>query len=155
MYEENINYCSVSDNYNNHEYNNQDDYILWKGNWESSMNYSIYGSIEILLKKHNIGTYNSEAIITFDGCYNSNETITFTIEVTSTEIETLTKCEVTFLEFVGYIDNQRIEYSISEYNHDKIIGIYKSYDPDDAGTIELIPTVKKNKKENNNWCVLC
>ena len=121
-----------------------DEYILWKGTWNSTNFDSVYGTIEVPLMKNNNnnnnGKYEVNAIITYDGIYNSGKKVIFPITVTSTEIESLNKREVTYLEFVGYIGNQKIKYSISNYKSDKITGIYKSFKPNDVGNIELETT---------------
>lgn len=134
-----------------------DDFIVWEGKWKSSNFSGVYGNIAVPLKRINTGEYSASASISYEGCYNGGKKLTFPIQVSATEIESLNKRDVTYLEFHGNIGNQRIEYSISEYKTDRIIGIYKSYDPNDAGTIELVPTKEKriDYGERPTWCVIC
>lgn len=148
---------------NNNKYvpcwvDSKDNYTLWKGKWESSNFDTAFGTIEVPLQNNNIGTYEVDAVITYDGCYNSGKKVSFPIKITSTEIETLHKREVTYLEFTGSIGDQKIEYSISQYTPNRIIGIYKSYDPHDAGSIELKSSedhrVDHKVQKGNSWCVI-
>jgi len=151
----------------NNNYNNEnkpcwvyieDGYTLWKGKWSSTTSDTIFGTIKVPLKENNIGTYQVDALITYDGCYNSGKKISFPVNVISTEIKSLQKRDVTYLEFTGFIGNQKIEYSISEYKADRIVGIYKSYYPNDAGTIELKPTderqIDMGVRSKSSWCVI-
>lgn len=139
-----------------------DKYVIWEGKWNSDNYSDAYGTISIPLKKINMGEYESEATITYEGCYNFGNSDEIKLKIVSTMIEMLNKKEVTYLEFSGYIGSHRIEYSISEYSDNKIVGIYKSYNPDDVGIIELFKTVKtknvdpKNKQNQNktSWCVI-
>ena len=141
--------------------NIEGEFTLWKGNWNSSNFDTAHGTIEIPLKENNNGEYDVDAVITYHGCYNSGKRVTFLIHVNSTSVETLNKQVVTYLEFVGYVGDQKIEYSISDYKPNRIIGIYKSYGPDDVGNIELYPTKNRRtidygtgNKQGSNWCVI-
>ena len=99
-----------------------------------------------------------DASITYDGCYQAGKKVTFPVNVSSTMIESLNKKDVTFLEFNGNIGNQKIKYSISEYNPNKITGIYQSNNPDDTGSIDIYPSEKKKidygTRNGMSWCVI-
>ncbi len=138
--------------------NVDDDYVVWEGKWTSDTFDGAYGTITVPLKEVNIGEYDVEASITYDGCYNNRKKVEFPIHISSTSVESLNKREVTFLEFKGNIGSQRIEYSISEYHPNRIVGIYSSYGPDDVGSVELTPTQKRKidyGERESSWCVIC
>jgi hypothetical protein len=116
-----------------------DEYVVWTGKWKSSIvPTQAYGTIKIPFKKINVGEYKTKVTLTYEGCYKGGTEISFWVGVISSEIELMNKQKVMYLEFTGQIEGQRVEYTVTEYSKDKIKGLYKSYNPEDEGSIELI-----------------
>jgi hypothetical protein len=136
-----------------------DEYIVWTGKWRSDNYTEDEGIITIPLKKNNGGEYNIDAAIKYKTSYGKSNITRFPVIISPEMIESLNNKDVTFLEFFGKIGSREIKYSISEYNKDKITGIYLSHNPDDTGSIDLIPTEDKHidygDKKTNSWCTIC
>ena len=133
-----------------------DNYILWKGSWESSNFDNVYGTITVPLIKVYESNYITDAIISFDGSYNRDKTVIISVNVDN--VEMLNQKKVNYLKFETIIEGQEIKYFISIHNQNKIGGIYKSTTPPDVGIIELKPTNERTIDYGDNrrgWCVIC
>ena len=144
-----------SDNSENVEI--EDEYTVWEGEWISSVQDQVRGKIYIPLKENFVEKYSTRVAINYTGPFKTDQIDSFMVTVSKSDIDRLNSNEVTYLEFSGNIGYQVIEYSIAEYNPNRIIGIYKSYNPEDFGDIELRPSSIRSINygvSKSGWCAI-
>lgn len=139
----------------------QDNYILWKGSWRSSIFDDVYGTIKVALMKdiHNNNDYITKVVVEF-GVWDQGKKVIIPVSINVNNIKLLNDKVVKYLEFRTVVGGCEIDYYISVCNKDIISGIYKTSN-DDGGIIELEPSTDRiidyNDQNNktNSWCVIC
>lgn len=135
----------------------EDEYIVWKGHWESVTDDRYSGTIELPLKKglrnydQNMKSYYTK------GAINIRDTIkTLDIHVDPTTISKLKDGVIRNLCMNGYIDSNKVIYNITIKNN-TIIGVYKIENLEEVGTIKLFPTGNTYIDYGatpKGWCVI-
>lgn len=141
-----------------------DDYVLWRGQWESKKYPTIvaHGIIVVLLKKpyNKAQQYNTRAFVIYQGGYRKNGRITVPVEVEVKLNDIVGKPEKSQhvnYKFDGKYNGQDICYKVTRFENGEIQGKYStSGEQEDNGTFYIKETDERevNTKESYGCLVM-
>ena len=109
--------------------------VIYSGKWTSDQYDGVNGTISVpLLPKSENQTYDTNAMITYDGGYKHGKRVKLPISVSKISEDVF---------FTGYIGDQEIEYKIDSYDEEEITGTYTSHNPSDRGNLYITKTENK------------
>ena len=117
-------------------------YVLWKGTWKSDVYPTLANGTLIAMTKP-VGKisqpYEATAVVCYDGVYKGGIRIPFKVTVSPDDHSlNSNRPEHSMKGIIG--DNQKISYKFTDISPNKILGTYKSENPNDQGKIELVPS---------------
>lgn len=117
-------------------------YVLWEGTWKSN-NYPTLVNGKLIAMTKPVGEvsapYEATAVICHEGMYKGGVRLPFKIQVTPADHSPDSNHpEHSMKGIIG--DNQQVSYRFTDIKPEKVVGTYKSSNPDDVGVIELFPS---------------
>ncbi len=106
--------------------------VIYSGKWTSDQYDGVNGTISVpLLPKSENQTYDTNAMITYDGGYQHGKRVKLPIIVTEFPEDVV---------FTGCIGDQKVEYKLDHYDEENITGTYTSQNPSDKGKLNITKT---------------